>query len=103
MEDCTDCGACCIGTRVALNYLEKRTTPLDLQDGEGNLRRVDGHCVLLDIETRLCRDYEHRPDVCRRFERGSGTCRFMRARIGIDEEERVDWGEVLSSRVAATP
>ena len=102
MKDCTDCGACCIGTNVALNYLERKTTPSELQDGAGNLRRVDGHCILLDMETRLCKDYPGRPGVCRRFERGSGTCRFLRALAGIETEEEAGWTEVLSQYSAAT-
>lgn len=81
--DCTDCGACCIGTRVSLNLLERNTTPKELQDGNGNLKRIDGHCINLDMGTRRCKDYENRPAVCRDFERGSGTCVFFRGRIGI--------------------
>ena len=35
-------------------------------------------CAWLDQETRRCRFYEFRPEVCRSFEPGSGACQLVR-------------------------
>ena len=31
-------------------------------------------CIWLDLDTRRCRFYEHRPSICRDFEVGSDAC-----------------------------
>lgn len=43
-----------------------------------------GHepCIWLDQETRRCLHYEHRPTVCREFERGGVHCRQWREIMG---------------------
>jgi Putative zinc- or iron-chelating domain len=40
-------------------------------------------CLWLDMETRKCRWYDWRPDVCRDFEVGCGPCLEHRRRIGV--------------------
>jgi Fe-S-cluster containining protein len=40
-------------------------------DGYGS---ADGPCVWLDQENRRCRFHEHRPQICRDFERGCDGC-----------------------------
>lgn len=40
-------------------------------------------CVWLDLETRRCRWYEHRPEVCRTFEMGGRDCLKMRHDAGV--------------------
>ena len=88
--DCTDCGACCIGTRVELRLHDPLLVHPDHYEsvaGHTYLKRIDGHCILFDMETRRCKDYANRPSVCRNFELGSGTCRFFRARAGIKDFE----------------
>jgi Fe-S-cluster containining protein len=40
-------------------------------------------CLWLDPQTRTCRHYEHRPEVCREFEVGSADCRRWRRHEGI--------------------
>ena len=35
-------------------------------------------CCWLDLETKQCRFYEHRPQICRDFEMGSEACRAWR-------------------------
>lgn len=45
--------------------------------------QLDGPCVWLDPETRLCQHHEFRPRVCRDFEIGSKGCRDWRAEYGI--------------------
>jgi Fe-S-cluster containining protein len=86
------CGACCMTIGVP---------PLDVgapgeidEDDDTEYRELPEHlrreiddawdrgtawfagkpCIWLDIETRTCRNYEHRPAVCRRFEPGCDTC-----------------------------
>jgi len=83
--NCTGCGACCMGLLVRLNALERGTIAKEFQDGRGFLKIVDGRCVFLDPETRRCREYENRPDVCRRFAAGGDACRFQRAARSISE------------------
>lgn len=46
----------------------------------------DGPCIWLDLETRRCRFYEHRPQICRDFEVGSEGCRSWRDEFNIDVE-----------------
>lgn len=43
------------------------------RDGE-----LDGPCFWFDMDTRLCRNHEHRPQVCRDFEAGSLACKQWR-------------------------
>lgn len=82
---CEGCGACCIGTRVELRFGDMIPPELtETIDQKRYLRREDGHCILLDMETRRCKDYDHRPIACRNFERGSGTCGIFRLRVGIE-------------------
>lgn len=79
MVDCTDCGACCVDQAITLNALERSTTPPERMNGKGNMRMVDGHCIMFDPVTRRCTDYENRPTVCRDFKSGCGRCIVMRA------------------------
>lgn len=81
---CDNCGACCIGTLVELRFGDMIPPELTEEiEGKTYLRRIDGHCILLDMETRRCKDYEHRPVTCRNFERGGGTCGYFRHRAGM--------------------
>lgn len=41
-------------------------------------------CIWLDLDTRQCRHYEHRPQMCRDFEMGRYHCRRMRVDQGIE-------------------
>ena len=34
----------------------------------------DGPCIWLDMETRRCKNHEHRPSICRDFETGNSEC-----------------------------
>ena len=40
-------------------------------------------CLWLDVATRRCRHYEHRPGTCRDFRPGSYSCLQWRHRFGI--------------------
>lgn len=46
--------------------------------------RLAGPCVLLDQKTRRCRQYVHRPVVCREFEPGCDICIEDRQLLGIE-------------------
>lgn len=42
---------------------------------EGRIsNNTGGACAWLDLETRKCRHYEHRPAICRNFEPGCDVC-----------------------------
>lgn len=40
-------------------------------------------CIWLDLETRQCRHYDYRPQMCRDFEIGNPHCERMRAAFGM--------------------
>jgi len=40
-------------------------------------------CVWLDVETRRCRHYEHRPVLCQEYQPGSDDCLELREFAGI--------------------
>jgi Fe-S-cluster containining protein len=42
-------------------------------------------CLWFDTETKLCRNYEHRPTICRTFELGEPACHRWRKKFGINE------------------
>ena len=42
-------------------------------------------CIWLDLETRKCLHYEHRPQMCRDFEVGNPHCLRMREACGISK------------------
>lgn len=48
---CNKCGACCRN--------------VDKSEHTAHLNRGDGACKLYNDETKLCSDYENRPDICR--------------------------------------
>ena len=96
--DCTHCGACCRcfpifaseadAEREVLIQSEARLLAGHLQD-EGKVYRLFplpflGACPFLETN-QLCRIYETRPDVCRRFEVGSPQCIEARERVGVGE------------------
>lgn len=41
-------------------------------------KTFDGPCIWLDMETRRCKNHEHRPRICRDFETGSSECHQWR-------------------------
>jgi Fe-S-cluster containining protein len=47
-------------------------------------RFEDGPCIWLDLETKLCRHYDHRPKVCRTFEVGGESCLRLRSEWGLN-------------------
>jgi uncharacterized protein len=107
---CDGCGACCMtqGSPPALVYewpqdkfvWEQRVPtawmrglPPDLfaeldayydaMINRGSPGRPEMPCLWLDVETRRCRHYEHRPAICRDFPVGEGSCLAWRKEFGL--------------------
>ncbi|TWU57829.1 YkgJ family cysteine cluster protein [Rubripirellula reticaptiva] len=100
IEDCGDCGVCCMHMgyppylrgenggpveeywttmpadlkREWLAYVESYDVPDD---------ELDGPCVWLDLDTKRCKHHESRPSVCRDFRVGSQGCRDWRTAYGL--------------------
>ncbi|EDY80953.1 conserved hypothetical protein [Verrucomicrobiia bacterium DG1235] len=96
LYDCTACGACCQCFPIFASNTDAEREP----SIKSQTRKLQPHmqsadnayrlhplpflnaCAYLKPD-RLCRIYETRPDVCRRFEAGSAQCIEARKRIGI--------------------
>jgi uncharacterized protein len=112
IESCDGCGACCmhmgsppafgiffpragheitLGARDREDYQIIKAMPSTLRDelhayyhsgvdrGAENLP-----CLWLDLDTKKCRHYEHRPTICRNFEMSSEHCHGHRQTRGIE-------------------
>ncbi|MEM8867845.1 MAG: YkgJ family cysteine cluster protein [Verrucomicrobiota bacterium] len=94
--DCTCCGACCRSFPIFANasdaqrepkiQSETRALPQHLQSADKTYQLFplpfqQGCAFLKDNE--LCRIYETRPAVCRRFTAGSPQCIEARQRQGL--------------------
>ena len=84
---CDGCGACCMHMRyppfLGHDDPRKQALPRILRDELEALLSTDWDdedkpCFWLDVETRLCRHHEYRPDVCREFEVGTPSCHGFR-------------------------
>ena len=92
---CDGCGVCCLHMAVPpFDTSEIDMLPAEiLEDFEAvsETRRLQyaAHgtdytpCGWLNMVTRQCRHYEHRPEVCRDFEVGSTPCVGMRTDAGF--------------------
>lgn len=101
---CDGCGACCMHMGfppfapmfeqpdylaksdpqwLALRESHPELAAEALQGAKDNRGDQELPCVWLDLQTRQCRHYEHRPDICREFEMGSPECLDHRERRGI--------------------
>lgn len=96
---CEGCGACCMHLGVppfdefdgAIDDqdIEFERLPQELKDEinaaweRGLTWFVGEPCIWLDLTTRKCRHYEHRPVVCERFVPGNPICMEDRAAEGI--------------------
>lgn len=96
--DCTQCGACCRCFPIFASRsdaekeprIKKESKLLELHmQAEGRDYRLFPlpfleRCPFLK-DDQLCRIYETRPLVCRRFEAGSEQCIEARGRMGIED------------------
>jgi len=94
--NCMDCGACCGCFPIFATEEDADRAPVIREEGirVENFLRMDkvayrlfplpfqDACAFLK-DDKLCRIYESRPNVCRKFEPGSGQCIEARRRMGI--------------------
>ena len=104
--DCNECGACCTQLVYPPFYgpwdpsyqaLEANRPDLfaqlavDREERQREFRRTGVEpwgtpCSWFEPETRRCKHYDHRPDICRDFNMGSdemGGCLDQRRRAGL--------------------
>jgi Fe-S-cluster containining protein len=97
VESCDGCGACCMAMNsppflgpTDPEYLELPDELRKDYDQRMDQREADGWpepvpCFWLDQETRKCKHYEHRPDVCRHaLERSDEGCHGWRKEFGFE-------------------
>lgn len=101
IDNCNDCGACCtaqealpVGWYLGVLRGRRHGLPAELlAELEAFAERFNAHgwpsngepCVWYDADTRRCKHYEHRPDVCRDgVKPGDDACREWRKVRGID-------------------
>ena len=88
---CIGCGACCMMMTVPPDCGEPEddawweSLPESLQEEIGAVEGYGQPCIWLDIETRRCKHYEHRPPTCRKFNPGNAVCEEDRLREGINK------------------
>lgn len=98
ITNCDSCGACCLGQEaLPLDNYQGTPPPALLAEIAAMRERFnrDGWpgngepCVWYDAETRRCKHYEHRPDVCRdTVKPGDDDCRRIRRKAGVDATAR---------------
>jgi Fe-S-cluster containining protein len=104
-QTCDNCGVCCLEQNTPPGYVTVMMNPAAWPPDSAEHERVeqlpdaarqvivdritdDGSldgmpCCWLDLKTKRCRWYEHRPQICRNMEIGSKWCRSWRERYGI--------------------
>lgn len=86
-KDCSGCALCCLFTSIPpFTDAEFASLRLDLRAGIERYRAApwyrDGHaCLWLDSGVGTCRNHEHRPAICREFERGGARCLELRGNV----------------------
>ena len=113
--DCRTCGACCVSNWDTPGYVSIEDGDVDRLEAHFTLRTVQrllhdenpgmedpyslylatkedkqGNVVCVGLRGTVgrrvsCRLYEARPEVCRKFEPGSLSCKAARAQAGLDE------------------
>lgn len=87
-ERCKDCGACCMSvgsppvTAAELAALPE-SLRLELAIHHRMIGVDYGPCIWLDLKTKLCSHYKHRPQLCRDFEIGSAECNSFRVEFRV--------------------
>ncbi len=102
INDCRNCGVCCLHMgypafmepvesshdaqywRALPDHLKQELLDYIAACEAPPAGQLDGPCIWLDPDTRLCKHHEYRPRVCRDFEIGSKECRDWRKHYGID-------------------
>ena len=91
IESCNGCGACCMEMNsppfIGRTDPELIALPAEVRESyEARMRKRDADgwpdgvpCFWLDMTTKQCTHYEHRPDVCRNaLERNDAACHEWR-------------------------
>jgi len=78
LSKCNNCGKCCLETEMLLskkdiNLISRRSSIYNRraefvvrnEDGNFQLKNINGHCIFFDIVLKLCKIYEIRPQGCR--------------------------------------
>jgi Fe-S-cluster containining protein len=97
--NCDGCGACCTGMTMPpfvpvageQEWEAFRLANPDLAveiDAEYERMRAEdgwhnGPCFWFDVETRKCKHYEERPEICQDFELGGEACLDWRRIMGL--------------------
>ena len=86
-DPCENCGRCCDtqGTPPFTHCLGDEPPPHLAWDIDAHAMRYDQGlpCLWYDAETKRCRHYEHRPQVCRSFTPGEPACNQWRIELGL--------------------
>lgn len=108
VESCDGCGVCCMhmavppydaGELLHLHQNEPQVYADYCAAKDSRLLQFmateisDVPCGWFDMVTRKCRHYEHRPEVCKDYERGGWNCLSQRAKVRLWEpigEQRKD-------------
>ena len=106
VKDCSDCGACCTGQAALPIHLVgehfrlrpvKRLLPelaAELMAAAKRFQRDgfppdDSACICYDTETKRCKHYEHRPELCRDgVKPDDDACHRSRRLLGIEGTAR---------------
>lgn len=81
LPPCTSCASCCRNQIVPVTQADAALLPPGMYESRAGYHAVmrkasNGDCIALS--GNRCAIYEHRPDVCRRFERDGALCNQAR-------------------------
>ena len=88
--NCEGCGKCCMHVGHPMFVHDEPSyisLPANLRKAHDEyMESLDGDdlgepCYWLDLDSLRCRNYEHRPRVCREFEVGGEGCLETRSRV----------------------
>ena len=96
IDFCNKCGVCCNHLEIPPFYGPDDPSfirlPQRLKDEIDEYiysplyKGEDIPCIWLDRSSGKCKNYEHRPNICKNFLVGSESCRGMRIDVGLTIE-----------------
>lgn len=101
-DPCGDCGQCCVTMdRPPFNYWDEPdksrwdALPAKLKeaidaDADDGIRPYGSPCLWYDTESKRCRHYDSRPEVCRTYIPGVRSCNDRRITLGLVALPHVD-------------
>jgi len=96
IQSCDGCGLCCLHVSFPPYHRDEiAALPPDVQDSlaaASTTRAMqyaatgadETPCMFLDLLTRRCRHYDHRPEICQDYETGGVECLSIR--------NELEWG-----------